>query len=387
MLRRHKKTQTAEMLRAGDQSWCRQVTVSPLQDIVGQLRSCADGGTVRGTDQPPEALCLVQLVDCGPTTARNTGALVKVADEQRLTIIGRRGGNVVIKRTNDVEVEVNEFALSLLGWEVQDFRARVTSDEHEDGECFHKLAVSGVFRFNEDDWTDCFSYSRKYPSHPVMLLSYPPLAEHPSVTEFYCQPKKGIARVSESEMFFPSLSSIDHSKLRIEITAYDSVSANNCIQNIPIFSKEIPIEIEDETTRTSVSLSFDQLMAFTYGDNDRDYHIGRGSIRASGRVLFGSPDELLADWVSTWRRGPRETTPPTVKDKAPFSRPTPKLTFEILDDSGFLLEQGHAEVDIHIPVNEAGQTPSRNPNWLVDLKFSDEDFSAPASRVIVRVID
>jgi hypothetical protein len=292
----------------------------------------------------------------------------------------------VIKRTNDVEVEINDLALSLLGWEAQDFRARVTSDEHDDGECFHKLAVSGVFRFNEHDWTDCFSYSREYPSHPVMLLSYPPLAEHPSATGFYCQPKKGIARVSESEMFFPSLRPIDHSKLRIEITAYDSVSADNYIQNIPIFSKEIPIEFEDETTRSGVSLSFHQLTAFTYGDNDRDYHMGRGSIRASGRVLFGSPDELLADWVSTWRRGPREKTP-TVRDKAPFSRPAPNLAFEILDESGFLLEQGHGEVDIHIPVNEAGLTPSRNPSWLVDYRFSDEDFSAPPSRVIVRAID
>jgi hypothetical protein len=275
------------------------------------------------------------------------------------------------KRTNDVEVEINELALSLLGWEAQDFRARVTSDEHDDDESFHKIAVSGVFRFDENDWTDCFSYSREYLSYPVMLLSYPPLGKHPSVTAFHCPPKKGIARVSESEMFFPSLRRIDHSKLHIEITAYDSAEAESYIQNIPIFAKEIPIEIEDETTRSSVSLSFDQLTAFTYGDDDRDYHLGSGRVRASGRVQIGSPEELLAE----------------CRGRAPFSRPTPNLTFDILDESGFLLEQGVGEVDISIPVNGAGQTPSRKPSWLVDYRFSHEDFSAPPSRVIVRVID
>jgi hypothetical protein len=39
----------------------------------------------------------------------------------------------------EVPVEINELALSLLGWEVQDFRARVTTEQYEDGVCFHKL--------------------------------------------------------------------------------------------------------------------------------------------------------------------------------------------------------------------------------------------------------
>jgi hypothetical protein len=46
----------------------------------------------------------------------------------------------------------NELALSLCGWKVQDFRARVTTKQYDDGDCFHNLAVSGVFRFNEADW-------------------------------------------------------------------------------------------------------------------------------------------------------------------------------------------------------------------------------------------
>lgn len=33
----------------------------------------------------------------------------------------------VAEKVSDVQVEINELALSILGWEVQDFRARVTS--------------------------------------------------------------------------------------------------------------------------------------------------------------------------------------------------------------------------------------------------------------------
>jgi hypothetical protein len=67
-------------------------------------------------------------------------------------------GSDVAEKVSEVEVEINELALSLLGWEVQDFRARVTTEQYKPGgNSFHKLAISGVFRFNDDDWTDCFS--------------------------------------------------------------------------------------------------------------------------------------------------------------------------------------------------------------------------------------
>jgi hypothetical protein len=71
-------------------------------------------------------------------------------------------GSYVAEKVSDVQVQVNELALSMLGWEVQDFRARVTSTCYDDGDCFSKLAISGVFRFNDDDWTECFGYREKH---------------------------------------------------------------------------------------------------------------------------------------------------------------------------------------------------------------------------------
>ena len=78
----------------------------------------------------------------------------------------------------------------------------MTSTCYDDGDCFHKLAISGVFRFNDDDWADCFGH-REYPPGPVMVLR----------------------------------------------------------SEIPLDVKAVPIEVMDESTTLSVRLELDQLDA------------------------------------------------------------------------------------------------------------------------------
>jgi hypothetical protein len=292
-----------------------------------------------------------------------------------------------VTEVTEVPVEINELALSLLGWEVQDFRARVTTDGYDDGDCFHKLAVSGVFRFNDADWVDCFSFSREYPTNPVMLLSSPSISNRPAVSRLNTGAikKDRPVRVADNDFFINTYRPIDHGDLRIELTAYDSVGSRSGISDIPLQVQEMPIELADESSPSSVRLAFEQIEAFThrkYGDQD-DARLGL--IRAAGRVTFGTPEELLADWVSTWRQPPRTT--PTVADKAPFSRDTPKLMFDILDDTGFLLEQVRGDIGITVHVDERGHGPSRAPRWLLALEFDPDDYSAPASRIIARLED
>lgn len=292
------------------------------------------------------------------------------------------------KMVTEVPVEINELALSLLGWEVQDFRARVTTEQYEsDGTCFHKLAVSGVFRFNDADWVDCFSYSREYPTSPVMLLSSPAISNRPAICRLYVGSvtKGRPVRVADDDWFINTYRPIDHGDLRIELTAYDSVDSENGISHIPLQVKEIPIELVDESSPSSVRLTFDQIEAFTYRKYGDQEDTRLGLIRAAGRVTFGTPEELLADWVSTWRHP--VNTIPTVADKAPFSCRTPRLMFDILDDTGFLLKQIRGDVDITVHVDERGHAPSRAPRWLLDLKFDPSDYSAPPSRIIGRIED
>ena len=192
-------------------------------------------------------------------------------------------------------------------------------------------------------------------------------------------------RVADNDWFINTYRPIDHGDLRIELTAYDSVDTENGISDIPLQLKEIPIELVDESSPSSVRPTFDQIEAFTHRKYPDKEDTRLGLILAAGRVTFGTPEELLADWVSTWRH-PAKTSP-TVADKAPFSRRTPNLMFDILDDTGFLLEQVRGDIDITIHVDQRGQAPSRAPRWLLDLRFDPDDCSAPPSRIIARVED
>lgn len=290
------------------------------------------------------------------------------------------------KTVSEVPVQINELALSLLGWEVQDFRARVVTEAYDDGDCFHKLAVSGVFRFNDGDWVDCFSFSREYPEHPVMLLSSPSISRHPAICPLRLGDitKRGPLRMADDDFFVNTYRPINHADLRIELTAYDSVTSWSGITHIPLVEEVIPVQLVDESGPSHVQLTFDQLEAFKHrkGDKDDGRH---GLIRAAGRVTFGTPEELLADWVSTWRKP--ATTPPTVASKAPFSRYAPDLMFDVLDDTGFLLEQLGGKISVTVHVDERGRTPSRAPRWAVNLDFDPDDYSAPVSRIVARVED
>lgn len=209
----------------------------------------------------------------------------------------------------------------------------------------------------------------------------------PAITALSVEkPKKGRpARVAENDWFINSYRQIDHSDLRIELTAYDSIEANSRMSYIPIDVKPVPIELVDESTPSSVRLTFDHTEAFTHRADGEDASKRYGQIRVSGRATFGSPDQLLEDWVATWRYPITKT--PSVLDKAPFVRPTPNLTFDILDDTGFLLEQIRGDVSIAITVGADGRAPSRSPRWLVDLQFDPDDYSAPPSRIIARIED
>jgi hypothetical protein len=297
-----------------------------------------------------------------------------------------REGRQVVQKVSEVPVQVDELSLSILGWEVQDFRARATSECYDDGDCFHKLAISGVFRFNDEDWTDCFG-RREYPPSPVMVLRSPKISPWPAFTALHMEkPKRGRSvRVSANEFFLNSYQAIDQADLRVELTGFDSIQASSYGSEIPIGVKALPIEIVDESTRTAVQLQIDQVDAFTHQAENGNPTKRLGQMRMSGRVTFGTPEELLAEWVSTWRGAIRGT--PTVADKAPFERYAPNVSFEVLDETGFLLEQATGDVSIDIPVDKNGHTPSRVPRWLIDLSFDTDDFSAKPDRVIARIED
>lgn len=288
------------------------------------------------------------------------------------------------KAVQEVPVKIDELSLSLTGWEVEDFRARVVSERYASDHYHHQLAVSGVLRFNEFDWSDRFTGFREHSHYPTMLVFLWPLSNEPAISRIAVENIKNgrLGRIAESGTLIVTDGPIDCNDLEVRLTAYDYADTEWGLQEIPINIRQIPIELSGESDPSSVHLVVDLLGAFTYGSGESRW----GRMRAAGRVSFGTADELFADEVSGWTYPAKKKTP-VLQDEVPFQRPSPNLVFDIVDDTGFLLDQIMGYVGIQIPVDEHGQAPSRIPRWLVDHDFCPDRYSASPSRVIARIQD
>jgi hypothetical protein len=282
----------------------------------------------------------------------------------------------------EVDVEISEHSLSMLGWEVSDFRARVTTARNFRNDYEHKLSISGVFRFNKADWTERFSF-RDYPISPAMLIAAPSHSPWKSITALELGPTQDgqVARIAQTNPFLTTPQPIDYSDIQIEIAGYDGICASSGIPEIPRGVEGLPVHIEDETNLNSINLTFDQMVAFTHCNSNgkRAY----GQTLASGRVVFGSGADVFAECVVSERERTRK--PRTLLSTAPFWRSAPTILFDVLDQTGFLLETVRSYFNIEIRVDEEGQTPSRSPRWLVNRKFDLSNYTAPPNRVIARI--
>lgn len=284
----------------------------------------------------------------------------------------------------EVDVEISEHSLSMLGWEVSDFRARVTTARDFRGNYEHKLSISGVFRFNKGDWAERFS-SRDYPLSPVMLIGVPSHSPWKSITALELGPTQDghVARIAQNNSFLTTPQPIDYSDIRIEITGYDGICASSVIPAIPRGVEELPIHIQDETNLTSIKLEIEKLTAFTHCNSDgkRAY----AQTLAYGRVTFGSGTDVFAECMASEVGRPRKSR--TLLNTAPFWRSAPTIVFDILDETGFLLETIHSWFTVEIHIDAQGNTQNRSPRWLVNRGFNVANYTAPPSRVIARIED
>ncbi|MFD7011704.1 hypothetical protein [Rhodococcus jostii] len=285
--------------------------------------------------------------------------------------------------TTEVVVSVDELGLAVRGWEIQDIRARVSTDRYRDGDHFHKLAISGVLRFNSDDWTDSFGHSRDYPPPVVIVLRSPKLSEHEATFRpIYVSAKEANrpVRFSENDWFVHTDDAIDHDDITVTVTAYDGYEGSGHMPYIPVGVQPIPLEVVDETTRQAIKLAVTEVHVFTHHDDGLTY----GLIQATGRMIVGTLEELVTQHRAeeSWIEDNAKLT-----DLTPFECSAPQLTLDFLDQSGFLLEQVSVHLDLQVPVVDDGRTPGRVAQWRIDEDFSPDDFSEPAAKVIMRIED
>ena len=63
------------------------------------------------------------------------------------------------KKAEVIDIVVDELALSLVGWQVEDAQARLVTESHDRTDHEQQVAFSATFRFLSEDWTDRFKDS------------------------------------------------------------------------------------------------------------------------------------------------------------------------------------------------------------------------------------
>ncbi|MEU3958898.1 hypothetical protein AB0F42_03560 [Streptomyces buecherae] len=95
-----------------------------------------------------------------------------------------RGGASREKKIEELDVQVDELALSLVGWQVENVRARLVTESF-DGTRFQEIVVSGTARFLREDWTDRFSAYEDDDYPPTLLLGLSPVERPDAVSHTY----------------------------------------------------------------------------------------------------------------------------------------------------------------------------------------------------------
>lgn len=293
------------------------------------------------------------------------------------------------KKIEEIDVEVDELALSLVGWQVENVRARLVTDSFDDTH-FQEIVVSGTARFLREDWADRFSRDRDDDFPPTLLLGLSPVDRPEAVSythallETIKKAGKRPVRFSKSSRTWECSKPVKSGNIRLQVTSFDLEEANLDLTWPSSKTRQLPVELIDETVHEAVRLKPTTCDATIFGKKD-DASL---QVRLSGFAEFGSAKDLLTDLVAieSWR-GDAPEDDDDVESECPFEALLPGITIEVLDSTDFLLDKRETSLYGRIPVGKGAKLPSRQPRWVAQFPFDVSDLSGEPARVVVRVLD
>lgn len=292
------------------------------------------------------------------------------------------------KTAENLNIFVEELALSLVGWQVEEAQARLITEPTYGDDYEQQIAVSATFRFLSEDWTDRFSDS-SYAQEAFLTLNQ---RRNPAPTSNYRwvvlekikKAKKGLIRVSAKTDPWTCSKPLSPEDLDLRLTAYDLDDVSDLYINsklsLPEPTSSVEVTVVDETTVPAIRTKVVAASAYL----SKGEYKSTITMHAEGIFEFGGPEDLLKCYLgeSEW-----DDEDATVVGTAPFEVDVPEIKFEILDESGFLLEDRTCTFSGHIPVDEHGNVPRRQPRWIGRDVIDLDDLPGEPSRVVVRVID
>ncbi|MGC5535618.1 hypothetical protein [Streptomyces sp. SR-10] len=293
------------------------------------------------------------------------------------------------KKIEELEVKTDELALSLVGWQVENVRARLVTDSFDDTH-FQEIVVSGTARFLKEDWSDRFTRGEDDDYPPTLLLGLSPVDRPELVSythallETVKKAGKRPVRFSESSRTWECSKPVKPEQIALHMTSFDLEETGLGLVWPSSKTKPLPVELVDETVHEAVRLKPTTCDATIVGKK-RDATL---QVRLGGFAEFGSARELLADFIAmeSWR-GDEPGDDYDVEDECPFEVSMPGIAVEVLDDTDFLLDKCEVSLYGRVPVGEGAALPSRQPRWIAQCSFDLDDLSGVPTRVVVRVLD
>jgi hypothetical protein len=291
-----------------------------------------------------------------------------------------------------VDISVDELAMSLVGWQAEDVQARLLTEPHGGDGHRQQLAFSGTFRFLAEDWTDRFKRNDgdSYASEVFLALNRRDTPAPSSnyrwvVLEKIKNAKRGLVRVSAQSNPWICNARLTAKDLDLRLTSYDlddvsGVYLNSKLELPSRSTTPLEITVVDETSdggpRPKVAVAHAYLSKWR---SDATL-----TVHTEGTFEFGSAEDLLKTYLSRRDWGGRGWT---LEDAAPFEVDVPKIKFEILDETGFLLDDRRFMFYGHIPVDEQGNVPGRPARWIGRDVMDISKLPGDPHRVVVRATD
>lgn len=282
------------------------------------------------------------------------------------------------KQVFEVPVEIDELALSVLGWEGE-ARLRISAniwegDEGDPPDVTYSYALSGTFHFNEEDWTTRYTSSSEYSyMNPLLLeIHCPPLGETFHETLFVGDKRdvqKRPLRVSEQGKLGYGLPLVAPERFQARITAFDGIDVFGD-DGFEAFKTEVPVKIISElpvvpftpTAKCRAYLSSEQII-----------------IEMGGTIAVGSTSELEEASKALRYFGQEEDEQ--------VDLPLPEIEVEILDATGFVLEDWEPDLGWFYRYRSSVPRAARPPRWMVKTTSSLKSLSGVPAEVVVRFIE
>jgi hypothetical protein len=293
------------------------------------------------------------------------------------------------KKAEDIDIVVDDLALSLVGWQVEDAQARLVTESHDSTDHEQQVAFSGTFRFLSEDWTDRFkrSDSDDYAAQIYLTLNR---RDAPAPTSNYewvvlekiKKAQKGLIRVAAKSDTWTCRAPFTAADIDLRLTAYDLADVSgvyiNSRLNLPGPTRALDIAVVDEASVAGPRAKL--AAAHAYVTNDE----ATLTMHIEGTFEFGSADDLLRAHVEQREWVDRRST---LQEAAPFEVTAPDVRFEIEDETGFLLGDRTCRFYGRIPVNDQGAVPRRQPRWVARDVIKISKLPGDPHRVVARVID